>query len=262
MKQSICSSLSLIGFLGFFLRVFAGDSLDFVLTPAETERVEEQLKAYDKGNVTREALYGADMSDGCRKLVGYYMAHSNSISIKAKLPLSRCLAGFGKYEEAAKVARDYANVYSNDFLGWEILAYCHVAMTNDSEAIDAYKKAIKLGDTDAYQALAGVAIRAHRLEVISPILSKLQELQRSKATSADSRINLTTLLTAYALMTDRRDIFVQTLSGQNLNQLMQDDIVRKNIAAGCDIFKGQDIDTIRQELESWSKRSTTNSLTQ
>jgi hypothetical protein len=223
---------------------------DFSITPNEAVEVKQRLEAYENGGLDFDQLVGSDTQESCRQLIGYYITHTNKISTKEKLPISQCYIGSGKFVEAAELAHEYVNVYSNDFDGWEILGYCHVALEDHNSAIHDYTVAVNLGDTNSYEPLAGEAVQAHRIDIVQKILPQLMALQRASETSQDHKINLTTILTGYSLIANRKDIFIKTLDGHNLKELLQNDIIRKNVTSGCQMFQGKGIDKIREEMEA------------
>ena len=253
--------LQFIWIISLLQMVCVARAEDFSITPKEAVEVKQRLEAYGNGGLDVRLLIGSDTQESCRQLIGYYITHTNNISTKEKLPISRCYAGFGKFVEAIELAHEYVNVYSNDIDGWEILGYCHVALEDDNSAIHDYTVAVNLGDTNSYEPLAGEALRAHRIDIVQNILPQLMALQHAKETLQDHMINLTTILTGYSLIADRKDILIKALDGHNLKELLQDDTIRKNVTSGCQIFQGKDIDNIRKEMEAALGSNTNSSKT-
>jgi hypothetical protein len=110
----------------------------------------------------------------------------------------------------------------------------------------------------SYEALAGLAVISGRLEIVQDILPKLIALKNEKQTSKESKLHLISILLFYSMKTDKKNIFIKTLEGENIKEILQDDAVRQNVTTGCELFKGKDIEKIRQELESAT--SSTNSV--
>ena len=231
LRKAVSVTLLIVLLVGLTNCARASGSTEFSITTNEALQIKARLEAYQAGKLTLLDILGTTNTaeTNCEQLIGYYLLHTNDIQTKAKLPVSRCYVAFGEIRRALPLAQEYVKVYSNDVDGWEVLAYCYVAMTNDNQAINAYEVAVKLGDVAAYQALGGEAIRGHRLDVVQKILPKLLDLQRSEKTSQDDRISLTTVLLAYSLIMDREDIFVKTLQVQDLKRLLSDDTIRKRM---------------------------------
>ena len=201
-------------------------------------------------------------SEGCRELIGYYLLHTNDISVKAKFPISRTFAAGKMYPQAIKLAQEYVDVYSNEWIGWNMLGYCCNSINYSNEAINGYSNAVRLGDKDSYEPLAGVALKYGRADVVRDIVPQLMILKESKGAPQDHKINLLTILTAYSMMDDKKDVFIETLKGEDMKQILKDDTVKKNIISGCAYFEDEDttkdIAKIRQEVDSAT--SSTNSV--
>jgi hypothetical protein len=244
---------------------YAGYSESFLISTTEAAQIKAKLDAYDKGTLSSKELYESPfgMTDPCRGYIGYYLLHTNEMSVKIKLVISRCYIEFYMFPEAAKLAEQYVNVYSNDIDGLEILGYSYGALIYGgsnyvSNAIQVYSRAVKLGDKDSYEPLAGLALKADRLDIIEAIIPQLMALKQAKKTSEYNKINLTTTLLIYSIKANRKDIFIKTLEGVDMKKILQDDDIKLDVTSGCKYFEGADIDKIREEMESTT--SSTNSV--
>jgi len=84
-------------------------------------------------------------------------------------------------------------------------------------------------------------------------------LKSDKQIPKENRHNVISLLLFYSCKTDQKDIFIQTLKGEDIVEILQNGAVKKNLISGCAYFEDEDtnkdIEKIRQEMES-ATRST------
>jgi hypothetical protein len=214
------------------------DKSQFLLTSNEMEEVKVELDKYEKGQIRLDDLNEKGGQDLCRKLVGYYLDQGHAISVKAKLPISRCLGGFGMYSNALQLANEYVAANTNDGRGWRVVgnAYSYLKATN--EAIRAYSIATHFGDDASCEALAGTALSCGRLEVIGPVIPKLLSIKSAKATPKEQKVEVTSLLLFYALKIGSNDIFLRAWKGITPTDIVQNPVLRKNLEAGCGFFEG------------------------
>jgi tetratricopeptide (TPR) repeat protein len=227
----------------------AADLMYSSITTNEEAEIKQKLEAYEKGKVEAFTLIEKEGSEGARKFTEYFLLHTNDISPKAKLPISLCYFGFDRYPQAARLVREYLAVYTNDAYGWRILGNCLFSMNATNEAIHAYQTAIKFGDLESCEPLAGVAFMSGRMDIIRDVIPQLQELQCAKDTPKQNKLSVVSLLLAYSLMTHQKDLFVKTLKGEDLKELLSSDNIKVNINSGCHVFEGKDIDRIREKFE-------------
>jgi hypothetical protein len=72
-------------------------------------------------------------------------------------------------------------------------------------------------------------------------------LKSAKQTPEDNRVHLISILLFYSVKTNQKDDFIKTLEGADMRAILQDNDVRLDVTSGCQLFKGKDIDNIRQE---------------
>lgn len=240
---------------------FADDGTSFRITTDQAREVKQKLDAYERGKISLEDLGEKAGADTWRQLIGYYLLHKNDISTKAKLPIGRCYAQFHAIPQAMKLGEEYANVYSNDWRGWRLLGYCYDVMNYTNEAIRAYSNAARLGNQLSYEQLAGFALKSGRSDVVGKIVPELLALKAAKETPEADRLALISILLGYSMKADRKDVFVKTLQGEDFKNILQNDQIKTDVASGCEIFEGEDIDKIRQELEATTRNdSKTNTV--
>jgi hypothetical protein len=189
-------------------------------------------------------------TEGCRKLVGYYLLHTNEITVKAKLPIGRSFNGFNLFPEATNLGTQYVTVFSNDWHGWRLLGAAYNSLSLSNESIHAYGNAIKLGDNDSCAFLAKVALRYNRLDLVKEMLPQLFSLKDNPQTPEKNKLSLISTLIFYSVRARQKDIFIKTLEGEDLKQILQNWMVKNNVRTGCKVFKGEDIDKIRQTVEA------------
>jgi tetratricopeptide (TPR) repeat protein len=248
---------------------YAGYSESFLISATEANQIKTKLDAYEKGTLCIKELYESPfgMTDPCRGYIGYYLLHTNEVSVKQKLVFSRCYIEFCMFPEAAKLAEEYLSVYSNNISGLEILGYSYAGLiyngsNNWDRAIQVYSRAVKLGDKDSYEPLAGLALKDNQLDVIEKIIPQLLSLSKSTNTPDVNKINIITILIGYSMKADQKDVFIKTLEGINMEKILQDNDVKLDVTKGCVFFEDEDtnkdIEKIRQEMETAT--SSTNSV--
>ncbi|HEX3857711.1 MAG TPA: hypothetical protein VHY30_10505 [Verrucomicrobiae bacterium] len=228
----------------------------FTITTNEEAYIKQKIDAYDQGKLTIKDLNENAGDEGNRELMGYYFLHTNDISTKAKLPISRSFTFASAYPEAALLAEAYVNVYSNDSIGWHCLAYDYTAMhvlgsMNDSNKIFfAYNRAVRLGDTESLQPIILSALVYDRLDIADKFVPQLMKLYQSNKIQSKDRLGVASLLLGYSLKSKRKDIFLETLKGENLKEFLRDERLKWEIELGCKIFEGKDIDKIHNEVSA------------
>src|SRR5271154_3667789 len=147
---------------GLAATAFADNFSYFSITTNEDADIRQKLGAYEikasklldkDGHATTDAFgisgifetNRAAQEEQSRELIGYYLAHTNEVSLRAKLLISYCCIGFGLYSNAINFAQEYVNVYSNDFRAWNILGTSYGVINSYDKAIDAFTNAARLG---------------------------------------------------------------------------------------------------------------------
>lgn len=233
------------------------------LTAKETVEVAQKLESFDKGSATLDSL--TDSQEWTMKILEYYVMHTNEVTTKMKLPIAKSYAVWSKYPEAAELAQDYVNVYSNDWRGWRVLGGCKLAMKSYNEAVDLILNAARLGDEKNYVGLGLAAVAANRLDILENIVVPhlLVQMNDTKDFPEKQRNQMRGLLIYDALKTDKKEMFIKAIADFDMDKISQWEELEDLIAQGCDHFKGADIDKIRKELEaatvSSSISTTTNS---
>ncbi|HVU26196.1 MAG TPA: hypothetical protein VHG71_00400 [Verrucomicrobiae bacterium] len=244
--------------LGLATSVLADDLQNSLSSTNQIVTAKQKLDLFENGKITLEDL--TTNKENCDELADYYLLHKNEISTKSKLVIGRCYALEGAYPDAIRLTQEYVNIYSNDFRGWRVLGGSYALMNSFDKSIQAYKNAIQLGDTNSYESLALAAMQGNRMDIMGEIASQLMALKNSSLTSKQDRINLITILLFYSAKTYQKDLFIKTLEGENMKEILQDNKVKQDVISGCGLFKGADIDKIRQEMESVLPTSSTNSV--
>ena len=236
--------------------LLAVDLQYFSITTNQAAEVKQTLDAFENGKLTLQDLNENAGTEGCRKLVGYYLLHTNEITAKARLPIGRSFAGFNLFSEATNLGVQYATVFSNDWHGWRLLGAAYNSLHLSNESIHAYSNAVKLGDNDSYASLAQVALRYNRLDLVKDMLPQLFALKDNPQTPEKNKLNVISILIFYSAQAHQKDIFIKTLEGEDMKQILQNWMVKNNVRAGCKVFKGEDIDKIRQAVEAASTSET------
>jgi len=233
--------------------LLAVDLQYFLITTNQAVEVKQTLDAYENGKLTLQDLNENAGTEGCRKLVGYYLLHTNEITVKARLPIGRSLAGFNLFSEATNLGAQYVTVFSNDWHGWRLLGAAYNSLNLSNESIHAYGNAVKLGDNDSYASLAKVALKNNRLDLVKDMLPQLFSMKENPQTPEKNKLSLISILIFYSVRAHQKDIFIKTLEREDMKQILQNWMVKNNVRAGCKVFKGDDIDKIRQAVEAADK---------
>jgi tetratricopeptide (TPR) repeat protein len=241
---------------GLATAVLAEDLQNFSISTNQGAEVKQKLESFETGEVTLNELTDNDRDR--QEIIDYYNSHKNAVSIKAKLPISRSFIALDEYQQAAELAAEYVQVYSNDWRGWKILGGADLLMENYNAAVDALAKAASLGDDYSYASLTFAALKIDRLDIVSNIVDHLLTLKKSQPPPESEPLDIVTVLTLYSLKADKQDVFVKALNGVSAKQILSRDDLPQLVKAGCDRFKGKDIDKIRQEMESAA--NSTNSI--
>lgn len=241
----------------------ASDLESKTITEREATDVRQKLQEFEKGNISLDEASGISMPDGGSKIVVYYLLHTNDVSIKMKLPISRCFAMQGDYTEAAKLAQEYINVYSNDWHGWKVVAAAKLMMQSYGEAVSAYTNAIRLGDEEDYVGLGGAAWAADRLDILRDMVVPRLLIFKddSKRFSERQRLDMRKILIVYSLRSDKRDIFIKALDGVKVEDILSRSDLKNVVASGCERFKAKETEKICRSLAAAAESSLSSSNT-
>jgi len=248
--------LTILTTLGFASSLWAQGTAVTSLTTNEQAEVEQRLSAFERGNIGLDEASG--LPNSCDKVAGYYLLHTNDVSVKMKLPICRSFAMVGKYPEAAKLAQEYVNVYSNDWHGWRVLGGANFAMHLYDQSVSAYTNAARLGDEEIYAVLGAAALAGDRLDILQDtvvphlLVSKDDTARFSKK----KRLEMRMILAGYSLRADKQDVFIKALDGIDYQDVLKSETVKQLVIEGCERFKGNDVDKIRQQLDAASNSET------
>jgi hypothetical protein len=207
------------------------------LTDAETALIKQKLDGYENGTTDYDAFFKPNLPQACEKLVTYYFAKSNEISLKMKLPISRCFAATDRYEQSAALAKEYVTVYSNDWRGWRVLGGSDFMLKDYVGAITALTNAAALGDEANYTAIALAAVAINRSEVVSNLVPRMMLVKDSTARPESDRLDVAMGLTVYAIDTTRPEVFTQAIRGFTKKQLFSRPDLKRQVLLACEKFK-------------------------
>src|ERR1044072_4541710 len=168
--------LAVCGFIAlqlvFNLTLCAADNpvlmkVDLKLTDEESAEVKKMLQEFDSGKLGLDEI--TSTKDNAKKIVAYFLAHTNDVSVKMKLPISRVYAGFQNYPAAAALAKDYLNVYTNDARGWDILGAANIMLDSYDEALSALTNAVRYGSDRNLIGLCKMAMETKRFDVLETL---------------------------------------------------------------------------------------------
>ena len=219
----------------------------------------ESIRKFERGTSQLVELSEAEGSRGRQRLISYYVsnANTNTISLKAKLLISRCFALEKDFREAALLAEQYVQVYSNDWRGWRILGSSSCALSNWNKGVMAFTNAVILGDEACYQLLAIAALQADRLDLVRDIVPHLLILKEAKRTDENDKLEIVMGLALYAFKADQKDVFVKALERVPAEKILSRKDVTMVVEWGCEKFTNAEVRSICKQLDEARKRKTT-----
>lgn len=211
------------------------------------EDIKQKLELYEMGKMTLNEL--SDDSENCQGLMDYYFSHTNEISVRSKLPISRCFVAYGEYHQAIKLALDYVQVYSNDWHAWKILGGANLSLGNFDTAINYLTNSARLGDENSYIPLSFAALKIDRLDIVSNLVPHLLILKNEKPPPETKPLDLVLILSLYGVNGDQQEIFLKALDGVTAKQILSREDLANIVKFGCEQFKGENIQKIARSLE-------------
>lgn len=214
------------------------------ITGKETELVRGVLKDNEDDKID---LYATNDDELCRKLMGYYLTATNTVSTKSKLALSRCFGKNEQYAEAIKLAEDYVQVYSNDWRGWRIIGLLSYQEEAYGKACIALTNALALGGAKAFEVcspLAMSALESDRLEIVRNLVPTLVKVKQSADTEAQVKSEIIFELMNYAIITNNRELFIRSLEGVTVEEILSRKSLRVALFIGWNFFKPKEIEPL------------------
>jgi tetratricopeptide (TPR) repeat protein len=214
---------------------------------SEGSDTRQLLKDYDRGKLTLDEL--TDDNHQARLIILSYLSDTNAVTTNMKLPISRCFAEFGKFQESAELAKEYLGTYSNNWRGWRMLGASLSVMKSYKEAVPAYTNAVRLGDTGDYVALGGAALESDRMDVLTNIVvPQLLVLKDSKDTKLEDRFEMISILLAYSLEANDPGTFMKAIAGLEAKDVADRESIKCLISNGCQLFGTDKVGSICQRL--------------
>jgi tetratricopeptide (TPR) repeat protein len=214
--------------------------------------VKKKLRDFEQAKLTLEALTEKGGEEFDRRLITFYSGHTNEVSVKALLPISRCYAFFDNFNQAAQLAERYAQIYSNDWHGWRIIGAANFALTNLDEALSAFTNAVRLGDKGSCVQLGACAWKLDRLDIMNEILPCLFTSKNDASSEKDKTYTLFILL-VYSTNGDREDVFVKALAGVEPSEIAAREDLTSVFLTVYDRFKTKDLQPFCEKVRALSK---------
>lgn len=216
--------------------------------------LQERMTAFETGQMTLEQL--TDKREWAGELLDYYKSHTDEVPVKWKLPISRCLAGFGDYAEAEKVATEYVGAYPKDGRGWRIIGGAKLMQKAYGDAIQPLTKAVQLGDDYSYKGLGAAALAVGQTNLLrETVVPNLLRLRDAKNASKDEKLDLGLILVIYSLEANQPEIFVHSLNGLTASDILERGDLPGYVMTGCERFNDKRTKDLCQEIEkSLSKK--------
>ena len=219
------------------------------------DEVKQKLRDFEQGKLTLEALTEKGGEEFDRRLITFYSQHTNEVSVKALLPISRCYALFDDFNQAAQLAERYVQIYSNDWHGWRIIGAANAALTNYDKALTGFTNAVRLGDNESCVQLGFCAWNRDRLDILKEILPCLFA-SKNNATSEKDKTDALFILLVYSTNADREDVFVKALAGVEPSEIAARKDLTDVLLTVCDRFKTKDLQPFCGKVRALSKHTT------
>lgn len=222
------------------------------LEDKEERAVRLKLESFEKGELSLDEVTSTEPGGASpawvHRMVEYYESHSNDITLKMTLPISRCYAAMEQYPIALSLAQGYVTVFSNDWHAWRILGTVNYFMTNFQAAVTAYSNAVWFGDEVSYAQLAMTAMEADQDNIVGNILPKLFLLKDSKTTESVDRLELVGVLVIYAIRNHQEDVFLKAVEGLEPKDILAHEDLWGPVKQACERFKTKTTEDFYRKL--------------
>lgn len=217
------------------------------ITIEEAEFLRQELRNNDEGKTD---LYAKGNPELCRQLVAYYFARTNTISTKAKLPISRCMGMGGYYPEAVMLAEEYLQVYSNDWRAWRIVGLAAYQEKSYGQACNALTNAIAYPEAaDLHYVLAVCALMSGRLEIVREVAATLLKQRDTAERDTRTKIEITHTLIYCAVATKDRELFLKSLDGLSAEEILSSEYIRTSLFIAHNFFEAKEVEPLWQAYQ-------------
>lgn len=226
-------------------------------THTGSDRVEYTLAQFAKGELKLQELYDDNQKPLRLAIIRYFQQRTNTVPVEQKLLIAACMGKEGNFEQACDLLVEYVRAYTNSARGWSMLGTA-ASMTNKKQkAVEAYQRAVALGDERALLPLVADALEISRLDIASNNVPKLLELRKSHRPPKFIKLEITGVLAMYAQASNNEDLFVESLEGLQIEDLLERKDVAATIAKVCEKFNSQKAKEICEKLKLAQKRDKT-----
>lgn len=220
------------------------------LSDKELNQTKQRLQAYERGLLTFEEISGAQNITNLpviTNIVFFYQNHSNEVTLKMLLPVSRCYMIMGKSSEAGALATKYLNVFSNDCRAWDILYASKAYEGSYDKAFEIGTNALALGCEKNLITLGMIALQTGHSDTVEKLVPRLLALKNKEADPPTKR-EMLSLLTCYSVITTNKQLFISALQGEKAKDLRPNRDLQSWVKKGCELFKAKETEQICKEL--------------
>lgn len=203
------------------------------LAATEAESISNVISKYAQHTDDLRKLSSADQSPLRRRIIAYYEASTNQLPAKHKFVVAWCMGQENDFTNATKLLEEYVRVYTNSTIGWIMLGTASVMIDNNERGIEAYEKAVALGDEKSLSALAGVALQINRLDIVKKYVPDLLRLKDEKGPPDFIKQEVIGFLVVYASRTDNQELYLQALDKVKIDQLVSRTDVLVEVDKAC-----------------------------
>ncbi len=221
------------------------------LSEKQSNEIKQRLEAYERGALTLEEIAGPkNITDASifTNMTVYFEAHSNQVTLKMLLPISQCFLLTGGFSEAARLARDYLNVYSNDCAAWGVLVPAKAMTESYGEALRAGTTALQNGCEKQIAPIGLMALNAQRFDLLENTIIPRLLIIKDAEKDLKIRREMLNVLVMYSVIATNKDLYVKALRGETARDLGDNLDLRRCVQRGCELFKAKETEKLCREL--------------
>ena len=239
MKTAICTVLCL---LNLFARATAAESNTDVrqLTPADLQEVTSFFALLDSGKSMLSDLRDETNSPLRNKIISYYQTSTNQLSLEHQFVVATCmLAEVKEFSAAARITEAYISKNPTNGRGWVLVGSAALTVSNTPRCIEAYEKAIELGQTNVVAMLCAVAFTTGQNDVIKKHLPQLLAVLEDKKSERNDRQDALNVIVVYAMRINDEELFLKAVRGLDMRLVRDKKDLLTNLDKACRYFESQ-----------------------
>ncbi len=220
------------------------------LSENESHQIRQNLEAFERGMLTLDQISGPEYVElaALTNITTYFMAHSNEVTLKMLLPISRSFVVTGNSSDGALLAKKYLNVYSNECRAWDILLGAQSSAHLYGEALQTGTNALRLGCENNIVIVGILALDAGRNDLMENMIVPRLLVLKDTEKGVDKKREMLNVLVMHSVNTTNRALFVKSLRGVTLVDLKANPHLRGCVRSGCRLFDAKETEKLCDEL--------------